>query len=101
MDSTQFWNEARRRRNIFFLIGAGWLLGGFPLFFFYERFLPSSPLPVAGFAAIFTWMAVMSWAALSVTNLRCFRCGGQAFSNPYFFMKDAKCQSCGVSFGGT
>ena len=101
MDEAQFWSETRRRRNLFFLVTIGWLIYGIPLWLFYSWVLslvfPTADSMVSGVAALITWMAAGNWASQRVTTLQCFKCGQKAFSNPFFFMKDAKCQSCGVS----
>jgi len=96
MVSTEFWATVRRRRNLAFLVMAGWLFVGFPLWGLFAALMPSLPPIVSGVAALALWTAVGKWAELRVTRLRCFRCGELAFMHPYFFMRHAKCMSCGV-----
>lgn len=101
MQAAEFWDEVRRRRNQFFLTWIGWLFVGFPLVWIYSLIFPTKDELVPGVAALLTWGAFWFWVGRRLTQLRCFRCGEPAFRNPYFFMKDAKCQSCGVSYRGT
>lgn len=98
-DAPQFWREARRRRNHFFLVAFGWLLAGMPLVLLYAAILPvSEGSMVPGIAALATWMALWWWVNKRLTDMRCFRCGKQAFSNAYFFMRHAKCKNCEVAY---
>jgi hypothetical protein len=43
---------------------------------------------------------VMFYLAGRLSALKCYRCHRPEILNPIFFMKDARCQSCGVSPGG-
>lgn len=47
-------------------------------------------------AALVTWGTIWSSMSLRLTSLRCFRCGRQAFDNPYFSIAEAQCKHCGV-----
>jgi hypothetical protein len=73
MDAAEFWDEARRRRNQFFLVSVGWLIAGPLLLGFYTLILPAkAPVVIAGFAALFTWGAFWSWIAWRIRQLGVF-----------------------------
>ena len=92
----EFWQEAERRRNLFFQTWVGWLLAGPILLMFYMWALrPADEMP-AMMAALFTWGAYWYWTSYNLTRLRCPECGGKAFHNPFFFMRHARCASCGA-----
>jgi len=96
-DAAAFWKEAKTRRNLFFATWIGWLLAGPLLVGFYSLILPGASEMTRGTAALATWGPVFIWSGIRTTQLRCFRCGKQAFSGPMFFMKHAKCRNCGVT----
>ena len=97
-DPAAFWSEVRRRRDVFFLALIGWLPAGVVIMLLSTWLLPNTSawLNVAGFLAVFGWGAFSFWVGRRVTLMRCYRCGAQAFSHAYFFMRDAKCQNCGA-----
>ena len=96
MQAESFWVEARQRRNHALLVSLGWLVVGIPLWRLYSSVLPTDDSAMAISAAVVTWGAFWSSTSLRLTSLRCFRCGEQAFDNPYFSIAEAKCQHCGV-----
>jgi ribosomal protein L37E len=96
MRADSFWAEARQRRNHALLVSLGWLIAGIPLWWLYSRLLPTKDSAVAISAALITWGTFWSSMSLRLTSLRCFRCGEQAFDNPYFSIAEAQCQHCGV-----
>lgn len=95
-DSLVFWAEVRRRRNHFFLVWVGWLVAGPALYLMYSRILPARIEPAAAFLALGTWMAFWSYIMRRLTSMKCFACGQYAIAHPFFFMRHAKCASCGV-----
>jgi|SRR5687767_7654815 len=97
-DPAEFWSEVRRRRDHFFLAVIGWLPAGVVIMLLATWLLPnrSGWQGAAGFLAIFGWGAFSFWVGRKLTLMRCYRCGAQAFSHGYFFMRDAKCQNCGA-----
>lgn len=97
MQADSFWAAARRRRNHALVVSLGWLVVGIPLWWLYSRILPTRDSGVAIAASLVTWGTFWSSASLRLTSLRCFRCGRQAFDNPYFSLNEAKCRHCGVS----
>ena len=101
MEEEVFWGEVRRWRRYFFLTWIGWLVVGFPLWRFYALILPAENPMVAGTAALFTWAAFWQWVVWRLRSIRCYRCGAKAIAHPYFFMKDARCQNCGVAYRKT
>lgn len=92
-----FWKETKKRRNILFAVFFGWLVAGPILVTIYSLIFPGMPKNIIAISALLTWAVVILWAQIRFKQLRCFRCGEQAFSNPLFFMKDAKCRNCGVT----
>ena len=101
MNALEFWAEARRRRNHFFLTWIGWLVVGFPLLGVWSLIFGLfgvKDLRASGAAALFTWFAFFLWVGQRLRKLRCFRCGERAFPKPYFFMSHAKCKNCGVKY---
>jgi hypothetical protein len=101
-DASQFWAEAKRRRNHFFLTWIGWLPAAAVLIPLYMWLLPDTPgwQNFAMFMALATWFAFWYWVARRLSLMRCYNCGKQAFSTPYFFMRHAKCQNCGARASG-
>lgn len=96
-NATAFWNEARRRRNICWIVFPSWLLAGPILVGLYSLILPQVPIEARGIAALLTWGAVIIWAQQRFVQLRCYKCGERAFSNSMFFWNYAKCRNCGAS----
>jgi hypothetical protein len=99
--ASEFWEETRRRRNHFYLTWVGWLVVGFPLLFIYSWILPTDNPQIPMLAALGTWGIFWWWVGHRLTQLKCFNCGEQAFTHPYFFMKHAKCRNCGVRYRDT
>jgi hypothetical protein len=97
LEAEKFWKEAKTRRNLFFAAWVGWLLAGPLLIGLYSLILPNAGEMTRGAAALVTWGMIFIWSHVRVRQLRCYRCGRQAFSSPMFFMKHAKCRSCGVT----
>jgi hypothetical protein len=96
-DEATFWKEVKLRRNIFFATWVGWLIAGPCLIWSYSHIFPSLDFQVRGFAALATWGAIWIWTSIRIKQLRCFKCGQQAFTTPYFFMRHAKCRNCGIT----
>lgn len=95
-NDSEFWKKAKRRRNLFFYVWAGWLLAGFPLTTFYTWLLNPADRMTAGMAALATWGAFWYWTLYYLTRLRCVECGEKAFRHPFFLMRHASCSNCGV-----
>ena len=97
MDSAKFWSEAERRRNLFFYWWVGWLPAGGIAVVAYELILgvePPFPLMVV---VLLSWGAAWYYIKRRITKLSCPQCGMSAFRNPYFFMRNARCQHCGYN----
>ena len=95
-DDADFWKEAERRRNLFFLVWIGWLLAGPILTALYSWALNPADQMTAGTAALVTWGAFWFWTVYYLTSLRCVECGEKAFRHPFFLMRHARCSNCGV-----
>ncbi len=98
--AAQFWQEARRRRNVFLASWLGWLVAGPILLAVYSRVLPTTDETVPMWAALGTWGVFFLWAGARVRQLRCFRCGKQAFVGPFSFLSVSKCGRCGATRTG-
>jgi hypothetical protein len=96
MGSLAFWDQVRRRRNHFFFVWVGWLVAGPVLFLTYSSILPASLESAALFLALGTWMAFWYYIMRRLTTMKCFACGNTCIAHPFFFMRHAKCASCGV-----
>ena len=96
MDSREFWDEVRKRRNHFFWAWAGWLVAGPALYLGYAGILPERADAAAPFLALGTWFAFWIYIQHRLTSIRCFACGGKAIVHAMFFMRHAKCASCGI-----
>src|SRR5262245_14132936 len=95
-DPTAFWSEVNRRKTYFFLTAVGWLPAAAVLIPLYTWVLPDTSgwRSAAVTLALVTWFTFWVWVASRLTRMRCYQCGAQAFSHPYFFMRHAKCQNC-------
>ena len=96
-DSSGFWSEAKRRRDICWLVFPGWLLAGPLLFGIYSLIIPQASQEARGIGALLTWGAVMIWSQTRLKQMRCYQCGKQAFGNAMFFWSHARCRHCGAS----
>lgn len=97
MDAPEFWSEVRKRRNHFGFAFLGWLpfgvvCGGLA----YAMRLPGI---VSGPLILSLWYLLWIGLARRLKALRCPRCDSPAIAHPYFFMKDARCQCCGLRPG--
>jgi hypothetical protein len=97
MTEHEFWNEARKRRNLFFLCFIGWI----PFAAIYCALMEvvfgkESSIPIV--SAFVIWAASWMFVESRIRKLSCPKCNAQAFKHCLFFMKDAKCQHCGYSF---
>lgn len=96
MDSVAFWNEVRKRRNQFFAVWIGWLVVAPILVFLYSRIIPGRDDAAAPYLALGTWFAFWGYIQYRLTSMKCFSCGGKAIRHAMFFMRHAKCASCGI-----
>jgi hypothetical protein len=98
MEEGAFWEEAIRRRNLFFVWLLGWIPVGVP-FVAGWRFItgrePSSP--VVGLLLAWFVPCLLIWLWLS--RLPCPQCGRPALPSPFFLLRRAKCQHCGFTYG--
>ena len=97
-EAKRFWGEVRKRRNFFYGTWIAWLAVGFPLNWIFSVLIPSADPMVPMYATVITYGAFWFWTAWRLTHMRCFNCGGKAFDHAFFFMKHAKCKSCGTPF---
>src|SRR3989337_67460 len=92
-EAVRFWDEVRRRRNLFFLAApSAFVLA--PIFFTID--LPRFISPA--FAMVGTWMGLMWWMQKRVIDMKCFNCGQRALDQSLFFMRHAKCKHCETAY---
>lgn len=95
MTKNEFLEETKRRRFHFFLAFVGWLIAG-PIFgYLYSLILDLNNAVVASLA---TWLVLMLFLQYRIKQLKCYKCGKQAFKSALFFMKNAKCKNCGIKY---
>lgn len=97
MDTTNFWQQVRQRRNLFFLTWVGWLPVGGISAVAYQAISGHKAPPSFMFPLFYSYGAIWFWTAFRIRLLRCPRCGERAFAHPFFFMRDAKCRHCGFT----
>jgi hypothetical protein len=97
MNEREFWEEVRRRRNHVFLWWVGWLPFGLIGMMTSEAIFGRFGAGTA-WVLLFVWFVGWRMIEKRLKTLRCPRCGGLAIMHPFFFMKDAKCQECGLAF---
>jgi hypothetical protein len=92
-----FWQEVRRRRNLFFLVWICWLpVGG--IFLGLSALLLGHEPPLAAMLTLFyAWGAFWFWTGWRLKQLRCPRCQKRAIAHPFFFMRHAQCKHCGLT----
>ena len=97
-NTRDFWAQVRRRRNYFFAWWMGWPVASMDVAIGYERTASvEAPewLMVGLFAVWFgTWLLVQR----RVAALQCPRCSQPAIRHPFFFMRNARCRNCGLSY---
>ena len=82
---------------MFFLGFLGWIPFAFLALVIYSMFNGSGDR-FPGWLAIIVWMIVMFTLQKRVTSLKCPGCGNNAFHHGLFFMRHAKCTSCGLAY---
>jgi len=97
MDTTNFWEQVRQRRNLFFLAWVGWLpVGG--IFIGGYQVITGHEAPIAvGYSLFYIYGAIWFWTAFRIRQLRCPKCRKSAIATPFFLMRDAKCRHCGLT----
>ena len=98
----KFWREIRSRRNRFWLVWAGWLFVGFPLWGLCWYVLPFKDhwyhTPASLASAV--WIYALYWrrTADRLSAVACYECGRSAIPHPFFRMETAACQHCGTRY---
>ena len=93
-----FWDQVRRRRNVFLWVWIGWLpIGGLAITLYAALFGHEAPR-LFGYSFFYLYVAIWAWTAFRLRQLRCPVCGYPAISHPLFFMRDAKCRHCGLPY---
>jgi hypothetical protein len=91
-----FWEQVRRRRNLFFLVWICWPPVGLLLYGLCALLLGHEPPVAAMFTIFYAWGAFWFWTVWRLKQLRCPRCHQRAIVHPFFFMKHAECRHCGL-----
>lgn len=99
MIAPEFWGEVRRRRNLFFLWWVSWPFAGILIISLYTAMFRQRPPVAFGPGLLITWGVVWSLIARRLSRLPCPNCSKPAIAHPYFFMRHAQCQHCGLKFG--
>ena len=97
MSDSSFWKEVRRKRNHFFMWWIAWIPAGIAFMAAYTLIVGSHPQGLT-FVFFFAWFFGWILIANRLSSIRCSRCNNKAISQPLFFMKHAKCKSCGFSY---
>jgi predicted RNA-binding Zn-ribbon protein involved in translation (DUF1610 family) len=92
----QFWDDVRRKRDFFFIWWIAWIPAGFIGVALLKHFFGDSPS--YGFGLLVLWFIGWQIILARLKAVRCPRCGNRAIAHPLFFMKDARCKSCGLAF---
>jgi len=92
-----FLAEARRRRNIFFLWWLSWVPAGSAATLF-SVWLLGEKGGYLGFLWLVVWFVAWHKIARRLKNLACPCCGKPAFAHPYFLLRHARCNTCGVRY---
>jgi len=96
MNDSSFWQEVRKRRNLFFLWWIVWPPAGLILIGLYYL-ISGHEAPALITNSIFcVWAVLWLWTIWRFRQLRCPQCGAKAFTNPFFVMQDAECRHCGL-----
>lgn len=98
MEISEFWKAVKRWRMLFFLWWIGWPPLGAGSMIVYRSVTGHEPPEAISFAQLFAWVIVWNLIAKQLRSLPCPRCGQPAIRQPYFFMRDAKCQHCGLAY---
>ena len=100
--ASAYWKLVRRRRNQLWLAWPAWLVVGPVLFGFWSvifgLFDATASRAGAGIGfSLATYVVLIYLVPLRrIWAIKCFNCGKQAIFSPFFFMKDARCQHCGI-----
>jgi len=97
MMSKEFWKEAKKRRNLFFVWWLCWIPFGV-LFIALEQAIWEQESPLHFSTPLIVWGVPWYYIAYRIRKLKCPKCHERAFDHCLFFMKNAKCQSCGYTY---
>jgi hypothetical protein len=98
MTERQFWTKVRKRRDHFFW----WWLAWIPfatIFIVACAAMFEEVASYAVFVALILWFAAWVWISNRLGRLPCPRCGKPAIKSPYFLIRNATCQWCGLRQG--
>ena len=100
MNVDEFWNQVRQRRRHFFLWWVSWPFVGLAAAIAF-RSATGSEVP-SGLMILLMVCWAAGWVAISrrLTRLKCPACQKPAIGTPYFFMRHARCQHCGLAYVG-
>ncbi len=101
MTDTEFWDEVRRRRNHFFLWWIGWPIGGMAAVGILTAIMHHEPTFPIMIGVMFAWYIARLLLVRRLKSLSCPNCSKLAIANPYFTMRHAKCQHCGLQYGSS
>lgn len=97
MTEAQFWSEARKRRNQIFVCLIAWVPFGVVIAIVCHALFGRNGI-YSVYPALVAWFVTGYWLLRRLGKLACPRCCRPAFGHPYFFMRHARCQSCGFRY---
>lgn len=93
-----FWRTVKRWRTFFFLWWIGWPPVGAGSLIAYRSITGDEVTDTLSFGVFAGWVIAWNFIAKRLRSLPCPRCRQPAIKQPYFFMRDAKCQHCGLAY---
>ncbi|HKS54530.1 MAG TPA: hypothetical protein VJS12_04550 [Steroidobacteraceae bacterium] len=97
MDRTDFWAEAKRRRNRALLWIPGWLIVGTILVSVFDDALPTAQRSWAPTLALAVWFGIFMYLRERIVSMRCYRCGQRAFAQIWVPLDVSRCKHCGAA----
>ncbi len=97
-DVNFFWSEVRRWRRYFFVWWICWPIAGISTLSLVDAILGEEPPLAVGLVLMIAWAIIWVRILGRLKSLSCPACGKPAIEHPYFFMRHARCQWCGLRY---
>ncbi len=98
MDERTFWKEVLRWQNYFLLWWVSWPIAGLFGLLLYLAIVRKDPPFAFLLALMILWGTGWSRIVKRLCSLPCPACGLPAIRSPYFILRYAKCQHCGLAY---